>query len=166
MKGIKGQLSSLSITDLMQWIDMNKKTGVLFVTADNSSKCFCFDKGRLLLAGANQGGLRFGDFIVNELRVPRDKIKDSIEVGRKEGKSFIAHMVEKKLINEDFLKVSIEQLAENSIMDILSWEEGSFQFVDELPKLCSDSPVKMSINFITFEAVRKYDELSKQKAKG
>ena len=67
MKGIKGQLSSLSITDLMQWIDMNKKSGVLFVSSGEYSKCFCFEEGRLLLASAREEGGRFGEFVQKDM---------------------------------------------------------------------------------------------------
>jgi hypothetical protein len=161
MKGIKGQLSSLSITDLMQWIDMNKKTGVLFVSSDTQNVCFCFEEGRLLMSSAREEGLRFGDFIVSEGYVPPEKMRESIKGGLAEGTSFIGFMVEKKLLPAEFMKVSIEHLAEKFIMDILAWEEGSFQFVEDLPKVLNESPIKLGINFITFEAVRKHDEMLK-----
>jgi len=158
MKGIKGQLSSLSITDLMQWIDMNKKSGVLFVERDGSSNCFCFEEGRLLLASSKEPDGRFGDFLAREGYVPIEEVRKALSSGKEEGRSFIGYLIEHKLMPSEFMKVSIEYLAENIIMDILSWEEGSFQFVEELPRLLTESPVKLGINFITFEAVRKHDE--------
>ena len=163
MKGIKGQLSSLSITDLMQWIDMNKKSGVLFVTTDEKNKCFCFEEGRLLLASSREDGERFGDFVQKEGYISIDGLKDVIREGQSEGRSFISIMVDKSIMPEQFIKVTVEHLAEQSIIDILGWEEGSFQFVEELPKVLSKSPVKLGINFITFEAVRKHDELMKKR---
>jgi hypothetical protein len=161
MKGIKGQLSSLSITDLMQWIDMNKKSGVLFVENDRSSKCFCFEEGRLLLASAKEDAKRFGDFLVKEGYLPADAIRQSVRDSREKGRSFLALLIENKQMPPEFMKVSIEHLAESNIMDILAWDEGSFQFVEELPAMLSMSPVKLGINFITFEAVRKHDEKKK-----
>ncbi len=163
MKGIKGQLSSLSITDLMQWIDMNKKTGVLFVSSDTQNVCFCFEEGRLLMSSCKEKGARFGDFMVSEGYLPPDKMKSVLKAGVSEGRSFIGHMVESKLVPSEFMKVSIEHLAEKYIMEILAWEEGSFQFVEDLPKVLLESPIKLGINFITFEAVRKHDEVLKGK---
>ena len=165
MKGIKGQLSSLSITDLMQWIDMNKKSGVLFVSTGENSKCFCFDEGRLLLASSKEAGGRFGDFVQNEGFINLEGIKGVVKEAQQAGTSFIGLMMNKGILPEEFVKVSIETLAEKNILDILSWEEdGSFQFVEELPKILNESPVKLGINFITFEAVRKHDEVMKDKA--
>jgi len=164
MKGIKGQLSSLSITDLMQWIDMNKKSGVLFVSSDSQNVCFCFEEGRLLMSSGKEQGSRFGDFLVAEGYLPPDRMKAVLKAGVKEGRSFIGHMVENKFVPAEFMKVSIEHLAEKYIMEILAWDEGSFQFVEELPKVLLESPIKLGINFITFEAVRKHDELLKGKS--
>ena len=164
MKGIKGQLSSLSITDLMQWIDMNKKSGVLFVTTDEQNKCFIFEEGRLLLSSAREEGDRFGDFVQKEGYMNLDGLKSAVKDGKDEGRSFIGIMIDKKVMPEQFVKVTVEHLAEKNIMEILGWEEGSFQFIEELPKLLSKSPIKLGINFITFEAVRKHDELMKKKA--
>ena len=162
MKGIKGQLSSLSITDLMQWIDMNKKSGVLFVSSDSKSKCFCFEEGRLLLASAKEEGDRFGDFVQKEGYLDLDGMKSAVEEGQQKEKSFIGILIDKKVIPEEFVKVTVEHLAEKNIVDILGWEEGAFQFVEELPKLLMKSPIKLGINFITFEAVRKHDENMKK----
>ena len=164
MNGIKGQLSSLSITDLMQWIDMNKKSGVLFVTTDEQNKCFCFEEGRLLLATAREDGERFGDFVQKEGYINLDGMKGAVRDGQAQGRSFIGIMIESNIMPEQFVKVTVEHLAEKNIMDILDWEEGSFQFVEELPKLLSKSPIKIGINFITFEAVRKHDEKMKRRA--
>ncbi len=164
MKGIKGQLSSLSITDLMQWIDMNKKSGVLFVTTDEQNKCFIFEEGRLLLSSAREEGDRFGDFVQKEGYMSLDGLKAAVRDGKDEGRSFIGIMIDNKVMPEQFVKVTVEHLAEKNIMEILGWEEGSFQFIEELPKLLSKSPIKLGINFITFEAVRKHDELMKKKA--
>lgn len=165
MKGIKGQLSSLSITDLMQWIDMNKKSGVLFVSSSDNSKCFCFEEGRLLLASSKEDGGRFGDFVQSEGFINLEGMKAIVQDAQREGRSFIALMIENKVIPEEFVKVTVETLAERNILDILAWEEdGSFQFIEELPKLLTQSPIKLGINFITFEAVRKHDEVMQKKA--
>jgi len=166
MKGIKGQLSSLSITDLMQWIDMNKKSGILFVTREDRNKCFCFEEGRLLMSSAREEGDRFADFVQKEGFINIDGMRSVVQAAQNEGRSFIGIMIDSKILPEEFVKVTVESLAEKNIMDILGWDEGSFQFVEELPKILTKSPIKLGINFITFEAVRKHDEMVKKGAVG
>jgi hypothetical protein len=166
MKGIKGELGSLPLTDLMQWIEMNKKSGVLFITDKKASKCFCFEGGRLLLASSNSEGGRFGDFLSKEGHINIGEIEKAVNVSRKEGVSLIAHLTESKIIPEELMTVVIQQLAEETIAEVLGWQEGSFEFVEELPRLMLQSPVKLNTSFVVFESVRKYDELSKRTEAG
>jgi hypothetical protein len=162
MKGIKGNLSSLSITDLMQWIDMNKKSGVLFVSDNITSRCFCFEQGKLLMASSNKEGDKFGEYIARESHVGIDAVRTAVMLSRDLGTSFTSYMIDNKMIPSEFLKVAVQQLAEDNITDILSWEDGSFEFVEELPSLLLDSPIVLNMNFIVFEAVRRYDEILKK----
>jgi hypothetical protein len=162
MKGIKGQLSSLPLTDLMQWIDMNKKSGILFFSDGKTSRCFCFEEGKLLLAGGRSPGRRFGDVLAKEGAADQAALRAAVNDCRSQGAPLMGYLMERKVVPEEFLKVCIQQIAEESITDILSWEGGTFEFREELPPILQDSPLKLSTNFIIFEAVRRYDELQRQ----
>jgi|Deesub1362A_J573_1020465.scaffolds.fasta_scaffold00013_230 hypothetical protein len=164
MKGIKGQLSSLPLTDLMQWIEMNKKTGVLFVSKDDSSKCFCFEDGRLLLAASKSEGKRFGDLLTKEGYISYDELEKAISESRKEKTSFIGYLTENKIVPKEFVTAALQQLAEENITEILGWQDGYFEFVEELPKVIAESPVQLSASFLVFESVRKHDELLRQRS--
>jgi hypothetical protein len=163
MKGIKGQLSSLPITDLMQWIDMNKKSGVLFISEEENSKCFCFEEGKLLMGASNKEGGRLGEFLAKEGYIKLDVLRKAVSDSQSKGASLIGYLVDNRIIPQEFLKVSIQQLAEDAFTDVLSWEGGSFEFMEDLPVMLANSPVTFSTNFIIFESVRKYDEMKKQK---
>jgi hypothetical protein len=166
MKGIKGELGSLPFTDLMQWIEMNRKSGVLFVSKGGAGKCFCFEGGKLLLASSNSDGGRFGDFLSKEGHINIGEIEKAVDMSRKGGISLIAHLTKNKIVPEELMTVAIQQLAEDTIAEVLGWHEGSFEFVERLPRLMAESPVRLNTSFVVFESVRKYDELSKRTEKG
>ena len=162
MKGIKGQLSSLPVTDLMQWIDMNKKSGVLFIAEGSTHTCFCFDEGKLLMAASRSDGMRFGDYLATEGHIGLEAIKTAYTESRRKEISIIGYLMDKKIMPKEFLRVAIQQMAEEIISDILSWQEGTFEFVEELPRVLMDTPIKLSTNFIVFEAVRRFDEINRK----
>jgi hypothetical protein len=166
MKGIKGQLSSLPLTDLMQWIDMNKKSGVLFIYGDSMNTCFCFEEGKLLMGASKENGKRLGDFLTSEGQVQIDSIRKACSESRSEGVSLLGYLLNKKIVPREFLSVSIQQMAEEVIAEVLSLEDGSFEFVEELPDLFINTPIKLNTNFIVFEAVRKFDELRRKQQQG
>lgn len=165
MKGIKGELSSLPITDLAQWIEINKKTGVLFLKSEGkeveTSSMICFKDGSILLASINEDGRRFGDFLMSDAHVPIAYIEETLERCRTGG-DFISSLTETKSVPAEFMKVAIEHLAESVIMDVLSWPGGSFRFIEELPKFLNGSGVRLNTSHIVFESVRKFDESKRQ----
>lgn len=163
MKGIKGQLSSLPVTDLMQWIEMNRKSGVLFLKRDESGKCICFKDGGILLASSNENGKRFGDYITDKANIPRDRLREIVTNSRDKGTSFIGELTESKAVPIEFMKAAVEHVVEAVLMDVLGWNEGSFHFVESLPKFVQDGGVSLNTSHTVFESVRKYDEALKQK---
>ncbi|MDP2167356.1 MAG: DUF4388 domain-containing protein [Thermodesulfovibrionales bacterium] len=163
MKGIKGQLSSLPITDLMQWIEMNRKSGVLFLKRDESGRCICFKDGSILLASSTENGERFGDYITAEANIPGDKLREIVTGSRDKGNSFMRELTESKAVPIELMKAVVEHVVEAVLMDVLGWNEGSFHFVESLPKFVQDGGVSLNTSHTVFESVRKYDEALRQK---
>lgn len=164
MKGIKGQLSSLSIPDLMQWIEMNRKSGMLIISENKKTRCFCFKEGSVLLASFNEDGKRFGDYLIREAHIEAGRIKEILSISRDKKASFINYLTDNKIVSSEFIKAILEQVSEAVLMDILGWQGGLFQFIEELPDIIEDSPVSLNTSHLVFESVRKYDESLREKS--
>lgn len=158
-KGIKGEISAFPLTDILQWIDASRKTGVLIVTSGDDSDCLCFEEGKLLLASSRSEGRRFGDFLNSEMQVPLEVTKGLLDRARAESIPFIGLLIDQKIVPEEFMKTALQQTAERVILGILCQQGGAFEFIEEVPSYMKRSPVKLPANFIIFEAVRKYDEM-------
>jgi len=161
MKGIKGELSSLPITDLIQWVEMNKKTGVLFLRSDSRAKCICFKEGFILLASSNEDGSRFADFLMNDAQIPVAKVEEAISKC-KDGGDFIAELIRTKAVPEEFMRIVVEHVAESVVIDALSWQSGTFHFIEGLPKYIDGSGIRLGASHLVFESVRKFDEMKRQ----
>ncbi|GAB4387479.1 MAG: hypothetical protein Kow0025_01290 [Thermodesulfovibrionales bacterium] len=170
MKGVKGELGSLPFTDLTQWIEVNRKSGVLFLESvpsgepgqsSRSRRCFCFGEGKLLLAASDSEGGRFGDFLARHWGVDASKVRSAVREAMREGRSFIALLTERGLISAEAASEAVQRTAEESIMDVLSWEGGRFEFLEGTPRVMAGSPVRLNTGFVVFESVRKRDEKSR-----
>lgn len=166
MKGIKGQLSSLPLTDLMQWIEMNRKTGVLLINREDTSRCFCFKDGGILFASSSEDGGRLGDYLSSEAQVPKFKLEEILAESRNKGTSFVKNLTDCKLVPREFMKAIIEHVTESVIMDVLSWSDAAFHFIEQLPQFADGSGISLNTNHVVFESVRKYDESMRQKGAG
>lgn len=161
-KGIKGEISAFPLTDILQWIDASRKTGVLIVTGGDESDCLCFEEGKLLLASSRSEGRRLGDFLNTEMQVSLDAIQDALDMARTRSIPFIGLLIDQKIVPEEFMKAALQQTAERVILGILCLHGGTFEFIEEIPSYIKGSPIKLPTNFIVFESVRKFDELRKR----
>jgi len=158
---ITGELKSMPITDLFQWIEMNQKTGVLVLAQKKIEKCFCFKEGRIIFVSSKKEGERLGEFLAENGSIDEEKMKEALYRSKDLGVPFTQYLMEHKVVPREFLMVAIEQLAEIIFSDILEWENGKFEFIDGLPDIVVNGPVHINTSFLVFETVRKRDEKRK-----
>lgn len=155
---VRGDLKSMPVTDLFQFIEMNNKTGVLVLAQKRIEKCFCFQDGRIIFVSSKKKGERLGEFLAKTGNVDEDKMKEALFKSSKENVPFTRCLIDDRVVPKEFLMVAIEELAEIMFTDILDWETGKFEFIDGLPELVVNGPVHINTSYLIFESVRKHDE--------
>ena len=160
---LKGELESMSIADVFQWIEMNRKTGILAVGRRDLEKYFCFRDGKVAFVSSKKEGERLGEYLSKNGQVDEEKMKEALFRSREEGVPFTRYLMDKKIVPREFLMVAISQLAETLFRDILTWEQGVFEFSDGLPDIIANGPVFINTGYVVFESIRKHDESMKGK---
>lgn len=160
---IRGELKSMPITDLFQWIELNKKTGVLALAGEKVEKCFCFQDGKIIFVSSKREGERLGEFLAKNGHIDEEKMKEALFESKATGVPFTQYLIENGVVPKEFLIVTIGQLAEIVFSNLLDWKDGRFEFIDGLPDIVVTGPVHISTSFLVFESVRKHDELLKRK---
>lgn len=159
---MKGDLKSVPITDLFQWIEMNNKTGVLVLAREKVEKCFCFQDGRIIFVSSKKPGERLGEFLAKNGHIDEEKMKEALFESRGKKMAFTQYLIGNKIVPKEFLIVAVGQLAEIIFMDLLDWTEGRFEFIDGLPDIVAQGPVFLSTSFLVFEAVKKHETVKKK----
>jgi hypothetical protein len=160
---LKGELKSMPITDLFQWIEINKKTGVLALAKKSVEKCFCFRDGRIIFVSSKKKGERLGEFLEKNGQIDEEKLKEALFESKEKKVPFTQYLIDNKIAPKEFLVVSVGQLAEIIFTDALNWGDGKFEFIDGLPDIVSKGPVFLSTSFLVFESVRKRNEILRGK---
>jgi hypothetical protein len=158
---LKGELRSMPIADVFQWIELNRKTGVLAVGLMEPEKYFCFRDGKVAFVSSKKEGERLGEFLSTNSQIDEEKLKEALFRSREDKVPFTRYLMDKKIVPREFLIVAISQLAEMLLQDILTWEHGIFEFSDGLPEIIANGPVFINTGYIVFESVRKHDESKK-----
>lgn len=155
---LKGDLESMQVSDIFQWVEMNKKTGVLTLSHEEVNKCFCFKDGKIIFVSSNKEGERFGEFLAKNSHIDEDRLKDALFKSKEAGVPFTHYLIENKIVPREFLIVAIGQLAEIVFTDILNWKSGLFDFNEGLPDIVLNGPALLNTSYLVFESIRKHDE--------
>jgi len=159
-KVLEGDLSRFEVPDLLTFLHMGRRTGVLvFERVQQETKVFVRE-GNPVYATTTRDSLRLGSLLVRLGKVTPDQMKrilSRIGAGQRIGQIFLA---EKILTEEElasFLKVQVSEV----VFETFEWREGVFTFFDRVPPPATAVTLEMELQNLIMEGVRRIDERSR-----
>ncbi|HEX7252149.1 MAG TPA: DUF4388 domain-containing protein [Thermoanaerobaculia bacterium] len=156
--GISGNLRTMQLSELLQWLSMGQKTGTLLIEGHGVEKRVYFQAGRINSSSSSDQREYLGHFLVSHGYITEEELKMAMEVQEESNILLGKILVMINAISETDLLRLMRKKAEESIYDVFLWEEGNFEFVDgELPDL-KMVPLTLDVTGIIMEGLRRYDE--------
>ena len=156
--GITGNLKTMQLSELLQWLSLGSKTGTLLIDGHGIEKRVYFRNGRINSTSSSDQREYLGHFLVSHGYITEEELKMAMEVQEESSILLGKILVMINAISETDLLRLMRQKAEESIYDVFLWEEGNFEFVDgELPDL-KMVPLSLDVTGIVMEGLRRYDE--------
>ena len=156
--GITGNLKTMQLSELLQWLSLGQKTGTLLIDGHGVEKRVHFQNGRINSSSSSDAREYLGHFLVSHGYITEEELKMAMEVQEESSILLGKILVMINAISETDLLRLLRKKAEESIYDVFLWSEGDFEFVDgELP----DSkmvPLSLDVTGIIMEGLRRYDE--------
>lgn len=164
MRNISGQLSLMSLMDLIQWADNSKRSGTLLISEKGQHKKFYFQDGKIIFVWSECRGERIIDFLRLESAISQQELHENINDAQYLGLPFIGYLISEKIITKEALEQILMQVAQAAITDALKWESGEFEFIDELPSFVINGPVKVNSTLLLMESTKQFDEIQLDKS--
>src|ERR1017187_2502775 len=156
--GITGNLKTMQLSELLQWLSLGQKTGTLLIDGHGVEKRIYFQNGRITTSSSSDQREYLGHFLVSHGYITEEELKMALEVQEESNILLGKILVMINAISETDLLRLMRKKAEESIYDVFLWEEGNFEFVDgELPDL-KMVPLSLDVTGIIMEGLRRYDE--------
>jgi hypothetical protein len=156
--GITGNLKTMQLSELLQWLSIGQKTGTLLIDGHGVEKRVYFQNGRINSSSSSDQREYLGHFLVSHGYITEEELKMAMEVQEESNILLGRILVMINAISETDLLRLMHKKAEESIYDIFLWEEGNFEFADgELPEL-KMVPLSLDVTGIIMEGLRRYDE--------
>ena len=156
--GITGNLKTMQLSELLQWLSLGQKTGTLLIDGHGVEKRIYFQNGRINSSSSSDQREYLGHFLVSHGYITEEELKMAMEVQEESNILLGKILVMINAISETDLLRLMRKKAEESIYDVVLWEEGTFEFVDgELPDV-KMVPLSLDVTGIIMEGLRRYDE--------
>jgi hypothetical protein len=162
---IAGNLRTMQLSELLQWLSTGLKTGTLVVRGAPGEKRIYFQKGRVTSSSSTLEREFLGRFLVGFGFITEEELLRALEV-QAESKVLLGKiLVMIGAIKEEELTDLLRLKAAETIYDVFLWDEGSFAFLDgEVPQLAM-VPISTDVTGLIMEGLRRYDEWQRIKTR-
>jgi len=156
---IEGPLRELAIQDVLQMLDLARKTGVLTVRSQrmmDEAVVHVLD-GELVFASRRRSMRLLGQQLLRDGRLTAGELERALDLQRQDPKQRLgAILVEMGSVDRAELDRQLRFQIEETVYDLLAWDEGYFRFdeTDDTP----ESPVRVRVDSLLMEGARRLDE--------
>jgi hypothetical protein len=155
---ISGNLNTMQLADLLQWLANGSKTGALVVTDGAVEKKIYFRSGRIFSSASTDPKEHLGHFLVSRGLISEVELSQAIAMQESNNMLLGKILTTIGAVSEPDLQQVLRLKAQESIYDLFSWEEGEFRFVDgDLPEE-NLIPIDLDVTAVVYEGVHRADE--------
>jgi uncharacterized protein DUF4388/FHA domain-containing protein len=160
-KILEGDLSRLEVPDVLSFLNMGRRTGVLALEKlDQETKLF-FRDGNPVYASSTKEDLHLGAMLVRQRKLTAETMDRALSRPRS-GRWRVGNvLLADKLLTESelasFLKVQVSEV----IFDTFAWREGVFTFWEKVPPPATAVTLEMDLQNLLMEGSRRLDERSR-----
>lgn len=128
---LTGDLSSMPLEDVFQWISLSKRTGELYLQSDNDEISISFINGEISHASTNQPDFLFGQLLLQYGKINKQQLIKGLGVQKKEQKPLGRVLIDLSHISGDDLEEVVHIQVREIVFYILTLKSCFFNFVDK-----------------------------------
>jgi hypothetical protein len=148
----------MDLPEVLQWVAIGRKSGVLAFIRDKSKIHLFIKDGQVISSRSNDPTKQLGQFLLFQGKVTEPQLKRAFELHLQSRIMLGKILVQENLVSREDVEAALKTRTEEVIYDLFLWEDGSFHFtsggynIDELIR------IKMDLNTLLFEGIRRKDE--------
>ncbi len=157
--GIQGNLETMPLSDVLQWLAQGNKTGVLQIrSAKGINKKVYFARGRVLSTASSDPREYLGQFLISRGLLTEEQLNMAMETQLQTGIKLGKILVTVGILEEDDLKAMLRLKAEEGLYDLFLWDEGRFSFEEEASLGDDLVSIELDVTSLVMEGIRRKDE--------
>lgn len=156
--GLSGKLETMPIPDLIQFLGMGRKTGMLVVRSGNFERKLWFEEGVLVSSRSDDPQEYLGQFLLQLGIVDEGTLGGALRLAERQKRPLGAVMIAGGLLTEERLKEILVAKCYETIYNLFLWEKGTFEFLDGERIGDEHMRISMEFNSVLMEGAYRVDQ--------
>ncbi|MEJ2691349.1 MAG: HDOD domain-containing protein [Deltaproteobacteria bacterium] len=159
MLSIKGDLELMTLPELLQWPEMNGKSGTLAISGAGEEKFFYFQEGQLIYFNSRGKNEKLGEQLTAKGLMSQEEFVKALTESKKLHIPFIGYLISENICTRETLQEILTAMVNSAITEVLQWPSGSFEFKEEVPSYILHGPIKLNVTQLLFHSSVAHDEV-------
>lgn len=155
---LAGDFATMPLPDLLQWLSLSQKTGILLLQRGDVVKEMYFLTGKLISSSSNDPREYFGQFLLAYGKITEEELLYAFARQAQTGIRLGRILVDEGFLTEEEIQRFLRIKAEEAVYDLFLWEQGDFKFFNDVPAQGNHVPIEMDVTSILMEGTRRADE--------
>lgn len=161
---LAGNLKTMALPDILQWIATGRKTGTLHLEHRSIRKRIIVRDGLIFSSWSNDPRESLGQFLIRDRLVSEEQLFKALLAQEEQRRLIGSILVSDGALSEEALLTALKAKTEETIYDLFLWPEGKFEFKE------GEFPDDVLIHFETavtpviMEGIRRVDEWQRIRA--
>src|SRR5512139_258016 len=155
---LSGRLNTMDLPEVLQWVTIGRKTGSLSFVKEKSKVHLYLKEGKIISSASNDPTKQLGQFLLFQGKVTEPQLKRAFEIHLQTRVILGKILVQENLVSTEDIQKALITRTEEVIYDLFLWEDGYFHFSPADYSLDELILIKIEINALLFEGVRRKDE--------
>ncbi|MDI9613477.1 MAG: DUF4388 domain-containing protein [Acidobacteriota bacterium] len=155
---LSGRLKTMDLPEVLQWVAVGRKTGTLSLVRDKTKVYIYFRDGSIISSSSNDPTKQLGQFLLFQGKVTESDLKRAFELHLRSRVVLGKVLVQENLVSQADIEAALKARTAEVIYDLFLWEEGHFHFSSGEYNLDRLVQIKVDINALMFEGIRRKDE--------
>ncbi|HPS68177.1 MAG TPA: DUF4388 domain-containing protein [Holophaga sp.] len=156
--GLRGDLTTMGLEDIFQWLAVGKKTGVLELKGFLHTKRVFFHAGKISSVWSSDPREYLGQYLLAFNRITEEQLREALATQEDENQLLGRILVNRQLITETEIRRIVQLKVEESIYDTFLWDVGTFEFTDNQTPPQKTMLLSLDVTGIVLEGARRVDE--------
>jgi len=157
--GIKGNLASFRIVEVMQMLSMQRQTGRLTIRSSAEDVEIYFRDGAVVFSSRNcsDAGAGMEMLLKKSCRVDDHSLQHAMSIAGMTGDQVDKVLIREKLLDVKTFADCLRRHTESLVYKVMAWKEGEFSFENATPPVFA-VPLQIKVDDLLLEGARRSDE--------